>query len=88
MHGYKPFGGLKLRLSIGQGETVVGTHVLADVATIHPAVEDRWVVWVEGAFIFDGEIGDTFSRIDVERGFQSPRGAGVEAFGAASATVG
>ncbi len=61
-HGEKSFRGLEIFFLIGQRKTVVGTHVLADVATVNPIVETS-VSGVEIAFIFNREVGNAFPRI-------------------------
>ena len=88
MQGFQRFRGLELRHHVGQGEAVVGTHILADVAAVHPAVEGLRVEVVEAAFVFDGEIGETLAGVDAERSLQSAGGASIEAFRAAAAAVG
>ena len=87
-HAHQLFRRLEFGLAVRQRESVVGADILTNVAAVHPAFESLRVVSVEAAFVFDGEIGDTLSGIDVERGFQSTCGTGIEAFGATSAAVG
>ena len=86
-HGDKPFRRLELRLHVGQRKAVVRTRILADVAAIHPTMEGLRVMAFKAAFVFDGQVGDAFARVDMEWRFQGTRGTGVDAFRAASATV-
>ena len=87
-HAHQLFRRLKFRLTVRQRESVVGADILTDVASVHPAVKAFGIVPFQAAFVFDGEIGDALAGIDVERGFQSACGTGIEAFGATSAVVG
>ena len=87
-HGKEFFRRLKLRLRIGQRETVVGAHVLADVAAVNPVLEFCRVLSGQVAFVFDGQVRNALARVNVERRLQGTRWAGVQAFGAASTTVG
>ena len=87
-HGQEPFRRLKLGLFIGQGKTVIRTHILADVAAIHPAFEGFGVHFLEAAFVFNSQVGDALACVDAEGSFQSMSRAGIDAFRAAAAAVG
>lgn len=60
---------------------------MAEVATINPILEICTVNVVNASFMFDGEIGDAASGINVKRAVQSSSGTGIKAFCTSAAMV-
>ena len=61
---------------------------MTNVAAIHPTLESVRVKAGEIAFVFNGQIGDALTGVNVKRSLQGTCGTGLQAFRAATAAVG
>src|ERR1044071_800247 len=87
----KPLLWLKLRQGSGRrvpSFIVPWTNILADIATEYVVPNGRPELFRDCATLFNGQIGDAETRIQLARRHNGLRGAGVNAAGATSASVG
>ncbi len=77
----------KIRFHAGHGEPVPGAAQLAVIAAVYPVADGVMKFFCDHAFIFDGQIRNAASRIELVGCKDGPGRADVDAGGAAAAVI-